>query len=239
MIPNSQFAYVLHSRPYRETSLIVDAFTREGGMVSMVAKGARAPGRNNKRALLQPFTPLTLQYSGRSDLKTLTGVDSAGSSIRLTGQRLICGLYCNELMIRLLATADPHPELFAEYENCLVHLSGSNTIPMNLRRFEFAMLEALGYAPDLGADNSGRRLEPDCHYRWDRSEGLQPAGAGDKNAMAGHAVLAIANGDWHLDGVLPVARQLTRGMLDELLGDKPLQSRELLRQSVAQQSGSD
>ncbi|MGB1139895.1 MAG: DNA repair protein RecO, partial [Halioglobus sp.] len=111
-----QPAFILHSRPYRDTSVMLDVLTPEHGRIGIVAKGARrSRRRGSDAALLQAFTPLLLSFTGRAELKTLTGVETAGVSSRLAGEHLYSALYINELLVRLLHRNDPHPRLFADY----------------------------------------------------------------------------------------------------------------------------
>jgi DNA repair protein RecO (recombination protein O) len=113
---NLQPAYILHSRPYRDSSVILEVFTPEHGRISALARGARRKSRGGSAAaLLQLFTPLLLSFSGRGELKTLTAREAAGTAVSLRGDRLYSGLYVNELLVRLLHRYDPHPQLFVAY----------------------------------------------------------------------------------------------------------------------------
>ena len=138
-------AYVLHSRSFRETSLIVEAFTREYGRVAVVARGVKS-ARSRRRNILQPFRPLLLSWNQKSDLGTLTGVDQVASPPALQGQALYCGLYLNELLMRLLHRGDPHIEVFERYRQILSELASDASPQPLLRIFEKHLLEAIGYA---------------------------------------------------------------------------------------------
>ena len=141
-----QPAFVLHTRHYRDSSLLLDVFTAQCGRISLVAKGARRPVRGRANAaILQPFIPLLLSFSGRSELKTLTGSEVAGQTQALKGDRLFSGIYLNELMIRLLHQQDAHPSLFVAYGNAVASLGSAESMDDVLRRFEFSLLQELGY----------------------------------------------------------------------------------------------
>ena len=141
-----QPAFVLHSRPYRDSSALLEVLTSEFGRISLVAKGARRSvrGRSNG-AILQPFIPLLLSFSGRAELKTVTGSEVAGDVVSLKGERLFSGIYLNELLIRLLHRNDTHPNLFIAYADAIATLGGERSMDDTLRQFEFILLEELGY----------------------------------------------------------------------------------------------
>jgi recombinational DNA repair protein (RecF pathway) len=142
---DDQPAFVLHTYPYRETSVIVEAFTAEYGRVAVVARGARRP-RSDLRGVLQAFQPLLLSWSGQAELKTLVKAEWRGGLPRIGGSALLCGFYLNELLLKLLAREDPHPRVYASYEAALAELAaGSEEAPV-LRRFELLLLAELGYA---------------------------------------------------------------------------------------------
>jgi DNA repair protein RecO (recombination protein O) len=234
---NFQPAYIVHSRAYRDTSLLLEAFTAEHGRISLVARGARQSGRRGSdAALLQPFRPLLISFSGRSDLKTLSKVEAAGMPAALRGERMYSGLYLNELIVRLLHPHHPHPQLFAQYSDTLSSLVGTESIEDSLRRFELALLDDLGYQLVLTEDSvSGAPLQDDAWYRYFPGQGLQLAiKAGDMSAGAaegfylGKHLLALAEGNFETD-VRRTAKQLLREVLMEHLGGKPLHSRELFR----------
>ena len=141
-------AYVLHSRPYRDTSLLVDFFTLEQGKVSAVAKGARRP--NSKlRSSIQPFVPLQITWGGRQELKSLINAEPVAPTMLLQGNALLCGLYVNELLDRLMLPFDPHPQLYVYYQYVLNELLSGEDIEGGLRTFEHRLLAELGLMPDL------------------------------------------------------------------------------------------
>ncbi len=230
---NLQPAYILHSRPYRDSSLILEVFCAEHGRLSLVGKGARRRTKGGSNAaLLQPFVPLLLSFSGRSEMKTLTQVEVAGAAVSLRGDRLFSAMYLNELLMRLLHRHDPHPRLFASYGNALGELADADSIESVLRRFELGLLEELGYSFSLQDDGiSGESLESEGWYHYHPDHGLVAGIAGSdpaRPAYSGADLLALARGEF--DGpARSTARRLLRQVLAVHLGDTPLKSRDLFR----------
>jgi len=234
---NLQPAYVMHSRPYRDSSALLDVFTAEYGRVSMVSRGSRRPSRRGSGvALLQPFIPLLLSFSGRSELKTLVATEPAQGLFALRGERMFSGMYMNELLVRLLHRNDPHPALFAAYDQALKALAGNSAADAVLRRFEFTVLEELGYGFDPGADGtSGQPIDAKLWYRYAPGVGLvvcHDTLACPTAAFTGSDLLTIASGEF--DGSVRLsAKRLLREALAVHLGDMPLRSRELFRSAGA------
>lgn len=212
-------AYVLHARPYRETSLLIDLFTLEHGLVSVVARGARKPG-SRLRALLQPFQSLQVAWQGRSELKNLRSAEATETSCMLQGRALLCGLYLNELLQRLLRPHDPHPRLFVYFRYALNELKLSQDIEGALRTFERQLLEQLGFALNAGA------LQPERRYVWSEERGLVVVESMSSGWPGSH-LLAIEQDQYDDPAVRRSAKQLMRLRLAPLLGEKPLRSREL------------
>ncbi|ABG42212.1 DNA replication and repair protein RecO [Paraglaciecola sp. T6c] len=223
--------YVLHRRAYRETSFLVNIFTLENGKVSAVVKGVRG-SKSDKKSLLQPFQPLLIGVSGRSELKNLQQVESTGAMIRLAGQALYCALYLNEVLNRVLADEIPHPEIFVLYQQSMHALVAQTNFEPVLRSFELGLLDALGYGIDLThdadtgqpvADNGYYRIVPElgCVYQGD----IRLSGC-----YSGQSLLNVASENWDKDSLL-AAKHITRTTLGELLGSKPLMSRELFKQT--------
>ncbi len=230
---NLQPSYILHSRPYRDTSALLDVFTAEHGRISLVARGARRQSRNgSKTALLQPFTPLLLSFSGRAELKTLTMTEAAGVAFPLRGDRMFSAMYLNELMVRLLHQNDPHPGLFAAYGTALQSLADNVALDAVLRRFEITLLDELGYSFDFDVDGaSGQPVCESRRYYYDPEYGLVALGEHtDKvaSAYAGCHLLQMACGEFGGD-VRFTAKRLLREVLASHLGELPLRSRELFR----------
>lgn len=211
-------AYVLHSRPYRETSLLVDLLTLEHGKVSVVARGARKPG-SRLRSTLQPFQSLQVGWQGRTDLKTLCMAEPVESLLMLQGKSLLCGLYLNELLQRLLRPFDSHPRLFVYFRYALNELRLGQDLEGALRTFERQLLEQLGFALDT------RSLQPGLSYRLDPERGLIVCNRAD--AYPAEHLQAIAEDHYDDPAVRRSAKRLMRNRLTPLLGDRPLHSREL------------
>ena len=157
-----QPAFILHSRHYGDTSLIVDVFARDLGRVSVLAKGYR---KKTNRGL-QPYTKLLLSWSGRSEMKTLTGVETSSTPTQLTGKQLYAALYVNEILLRLLPKMDAHPQLFDYYQHTLAQLAASNDVEPQLRGFEYQLLSELGYGLNFYNDATGEIIERQKYYRY-------------------------------------------------------------------------
>ena len=231
-------AFVLHTRPFKESSLILELFTLESGRCSVLAKGVRGNKKNSKRALLQPFQPLALSWVGRSDLKTLRQLEVIGQSFALVGIPSLSGLYMNELIMKLLIQWDPHPSIFDMYQTSLNRLSSKETPSIVLREFELALLDELGYGIDWLCDIHGDVIEPDVDYGFIPDQGFIPLVAMPKEGLQarGIHIIAIGKRDWEHKGSLAVARKVIRAIIDPLVDHKELNSRKLLQQTLAIQS---
>lgn len=218
-------AYVLHTRAYRETSLLVDLITAEFGRVSLVARGAKR-GKAKVSSLLQPFIPLQVSWYGNGELFTLKEVEVSGPSYRLLGKTAICGLYLNELLMRILPKWDPCMVTFANYQQALLHI---NDNPQEvLRRFEKELLTNLGYALQLTVDvETGEDIKADRHYMYDPALGLRPVKANHVGALQGANLMALHNDEYYPE-MLADAKRLMRIVLSYYLGSKKLVTRELL-----------
>ena len=223
---SDEVAFVLHRRPYGETSLLVDLFACNGGRLRLVARGAR------RNRVGQPFTELAVAWSGRSQLKTLTRAEPMPASCpALAGRVLYLGLYLNELLLRLLPEGDPHPRLYERYRTLLTVLAAGAEAEPALRRFELALLEDLGYGIALAHTLEGDPVRPEADYRFVGGAGLTLAGvpAGRGEPLRGAHLLAIAADDYRDPAVRHSAKRLLRAALAEHLGTRPLRSRELFR----------
>ncbi|RBW50691.1 DNA repair protein RecO [Marinobacter sp. F3R11] len=222
-------AYVIHRRPWRETSLIVDLFTLNHGRMSVIAKGASS-SKSPLKAQLQPFQPLLLSWVGRGDLKTLTQVDVRdGPALRSTVS-LYSGLYLNELIQRILPQSDPYPTLFAAYIETLALLADTSDVEPVLRRFEQVFSAALGYdfAWDLATD-TGQAIRATHTYCYDPEQGIV-AGVSEGvrlQNLPGEALLALAGGDYETAASRRVSKRVMRVLTDYLLQGRPLNSRSL------------
>lgn len=240
MLNAAQFqpAYILHTRPYRDSSLLIDAFTASQGRISLIAKAARGIHSKNSRfkGLLQAFVPLSLSWRGKTELLNLLNAEPSGLFLPpLTGQLLICGLYLNELLIRLLYRYDPHPSLFQAYQTALT------TLPQNpnivLRLFEKRLLAELGYALHLNQDNQTQQpILPDQYYQFIPSQGLficlNTSLTNKSSLFSGASLLAIYYEQWTTPDQLLDAKRLFRFALHHLLEGKSIRSRELLSYST-------
>ncbi|MEA3299778.1 MAG: DNA repair protein RecO [Porticoccaceae bacterium] len=221
--------YVLHSRPYRETSQLLTLFTADHGRFNAIGRASRRQHAGN---CLRPFCALRLAWRGKSELKTLASAEPLRSPALLAGDRLFVGLYLNELLARLLHEHEPHPELFQRYHQALEILGGGGEVEPVLRIFELMLLEDLGYGLELAIDmESGAPVEPGLRYVFFPGEGVRLHRAGERgfSLFSGEHLLAIAAGELDDAEVLKAAKQLTRQALGPYLGNKPLASRELFR----------
>ena len=229
-----QNGYVLHTRPYRDNSLLVEFFSRDYGRVSLVARGAK--GRKTRggsvAALLQLFQPVSCAWTGRGELKTLTGCELLGSATSLAGKAVFSGLYVNELLVRLLHHEDPHQVLFDRYHQVVEELRSSLDQELVLRGFEFALLEELGYGFALDLDGrSGESVASDCCYHYHPDYGLVQAAAGANNRLPRYRGCDLQDIAQGISGAAgrKCAKRLMRQVLATHLGEKPLRSRELFR----------
>ena len=224
-------AFVLHARSWRETSLLVEAFSRGHGRLGMIARGARRP-KSRMRGLLQPFVPLLLSWRGRGELATLTSAETAGIVLPPAGSAVVVGFYLNELVLRFLHRHDPEPTLFDHYRAALDAIShGSHPEPV-LRIFEKRLLQATGYALELEREaRSGLAIEPDANYRYTTDAGPEPwtNGTGAGVCVSGSTLLALARENLADRRALREARQLLRSIIDEHCGGRAFASRSLWR----------
>jgi DNA repair protein RecO (recombination protein O) len=224
-----QRCFVLHRREFGNTSLIVEVFSPEHGRFAALAKGARRP-RGGSAAVLQPFQPLWLSWGGGGEVRTLLRSEAAGRPFALAGEALYCGLYLNELLVRLLGRGDPHADLFAFYHGALEALAGSGESEPVLRRFELQLLQELGYGPVLDREaGAGRALRPDASYAYREGQGLVAAAGAAQPGICGQTLLSLAAGEDLTPEQARELRGLMRQLLAPLLGPRPLKSRELFR----------
>lgn len=233
--------YVLHSLAWRETSLIVEVFTRDEGRLGVVARGARRP-RSPLRGLLQPFQPLGLRYSAKGELRSLMGAEWLGGLGALSGDALLAGFYLNELLMRLMPREDPHPSLFDAYASAMLRLADSQVDAGSvLRWFECRLLREMGVAPEFGS-TQGAPVDAESQYALVFGESIVPA---DGQAIAesagmlvsGQTLLALSRYDASDDGqnlfsmdadVALEAKRLLRGLIRHQLGESGLQSRQAM-----------
>ncbi len=228
-------AFVLHLRPYRETSALIDLFTLNKGRIHVVARGIRRP-KSGK--LLQPFTQLQVSYSGRSQLKTLIGTDVIEHHW-LRGNGLYSGMYLNELLIRMVGVEDPHPLLYRGYQHTVDALALGEDVEPLLRRFELLLLQEAGYAISLEVDGqSGENICSDHYYRYEAETGfirtryVSNETGSRSHIFCGRHLLAIHREDFSESETRRCAKQLLRDALKPHIGNSPLQSRSLFLAGV-------
>ncbi len=221
---------MLHRRAFRDSSQIVDILSRNHGRLAVVARGVRAR-RSRWRGLLEPFRPLSLGWSLRGDLGTLTAAEPVGSAHTLGPRHVLGGFYINELLLNLTHRHDPQPEVYDLYAGAVGALAAGADLATTLRCFELDLLDELGYGLTLDreADN-GRVLEPAARYRVEAGRGVQALGAGSQGARGypGEVLLAVAARRFSEPGALRAARRLTRAALDALLDGRELKTRRVL-----------
>jgi DNA repair protein RecO (recombination protein O) len=226
-----QPAFVLHTRLYRETSLLVDLFTEDQGRVSAIARGARRP-KSSHAGLLQPFIPLLVSTIGRGELKTLTQAEPDGPCFQLIGDRLLSGLYLNELCVRLVPSQLPVPEFYAVYAQTVALLASDQPLAPALRLFEKHLLSCLGHDLCLLHDKDQQPIQADQHYLYDPEQGpyrISPDSvpASMAGLVAGQTLLDLAEDKLQDPLSCAQAKSLLQSMIRQLLGGKPILSRGL------------
>jgi DNA repair protein RecO (recombination protein O) len=232
----SEPGFILHTIPYRETSLLVDIFTLNHGRLRCVAKGFRKPNKKGIAKTLFPYTEHHFQWQGRGELKTLIQADPIQAPVFLKQESLFVGLYINELLYKLLHQNDPHPSLYDFYHQLMAQLSSSAIEQAVLRRFEVLLLEELGYGLVLDAEaETGQAVSAEHLYYYIPDQGLkliQDQNANKTRALSGADIIALSQGQLEQKSVLRTAKQLTRQVIDFYLDGKALNSRELYRQHL-------
>ncbi|MDR1351539.1 MAG: DNA repair protein RecO [Zoogloeaceae bacterium] len=228
---DAQPAYVLHTRPYRETSLLVEAFSRDYGRVALLARGARRP-HSTLRGLIMAFQPLELSWSGKGEVLTLMKAEWQGGQPLLSGLPLFCGYYLNELLLRLLPREDAHPRLFEQYWRILRRLGQTARQEMaesGLRSFERALLSELGYGLTLDRDHLGQPIAAAAHYRYEIERGpvFAPTRDAAQPTLIGQSLLDMACDDYANAVTRSEAKQLMRRLLAYYLEGAELHSRTL------------
>lgn len=222
-----QPAYVLHTRRYGDSSLIADLLTRDQGRLACVSKGALRARRPDTR--LQSFQALLVELRGRGEVLTLARAESSSAPLRLEGRKLYCGLYLNELILKLTARQDPSPALFDDYAGAIRGLCEDESAEPVLRRFEVRLLMHLGLGMALETDNTGQPIEADRCYTYEIGSGAGPVAAGPAGSFSGKTLLALRAGEFEEDATRQQARQLMRRIIDYHLDGRPLRSRDLFR----------
>jgi DNA repair protein RecO (recombination protein O) len=236
-----QPGFILHRRPYRDSSLLVEAFTRDYGRVGLVARGAKR-GRAATAGLLEPFQPLLISWAGKGELPTLTNVELSGAIVELKGDELLGAFYITELMMRLLQRHISHSELFERYAEALGQLARGGTLEWYLRLFERDLLQELGYGLLLThTADTGEEIQPQGRYCYHPEAGPHACeGFDDMGVIVnGRTLMAISNGSAADKMVLAESKRLMRSTLSLYLGDKPLASRELFRKRYSMKSSQE
>lgn len=220
--------FLLHQRPYRESSLICELFSREHGRLGAFARAARGP--RTRFTGLQPFRPMLLSWTGRGEAPTLTAAEPDGPPpAALAGERLLSAFYLNELLLKLTVAHDPQPELYRHYAATLAQLRAGAALEPLLRRFEKRLLELLGYGLEFAREVEGRPLEAGAYYHFHAGAGLRPATAG-AGAIAGRVLLALAADEPLEDHESQrQARAVLRAAIDHCLDGRELRVRAVAR----------
>src|SRR6266581_155587 len=219
----SREAFILHGYAYRETSLLVEVFTRGFGRISMVARGARG-ARSALRGVLLAFQPLALSWFGKGEVRTLARAEA-----------LLCGFYLNELLLRLLPREDPHDALFLRYQEALARLASEADSAPALRSFEKALLKELGYAMSFERDSAnGSAVDPAKTYTYDPERGpIEVKGAAVEPLVSGRTLLDMARDDYADPQTQQQAKALMRALINHRLEYQPLRSRQVFRDLLA------
>lgn len=236
---NNEPGFILHTYPFKETSVVAEAFTRGHGRVALIARGARRPA-SSLRGLVQPFTPLLLSWFGKSDLKTLHTAERQGGLVPPQGRALLCGFYLNELLLRLLARGDAHELLYERYAGTVGQLAGeacatdyerTACFERILRRFEKSLLGEVGYGAtfDIEAD-SGAPIEAGVRYVFQPGRGALRSTGQPGCPVSGQTLIDLAADRFDRPATLAEAKALMRALINHTLGAKPLYTRQLLRE---------
>jgi len=224
-----QPAYILHHRPFRDSSQILDVLTRDHGKVAVVARGSRG-SKSRLAGVLRPFLPLRVSWVAKSDLGTLTGAEAAGAPAGMRGDALLSAYYVNELMLHFLHRHDPQPEIYELYAEVIRKLCGADNVAACLRGFELELLGLLGYAVSLDhVAGTHEDVEPERNYDYRVEQGPVPVDRAEGPLVfKGSTLLAIGAGQLDDDDVLRAANRLMRDIVTHHLGGKELKSRKVL-----------
>ena len=223
---NTDECFLLHQRPYGETSIISEVFTKKNGKMSLIAKGAKKP-KSKFFGYLVPFYKLNITYSGRSELKTLTNIDRDLSDFNNTlSKKSYSLLYINELLIKLLPKDASHLELFNLYESFLEEASKKKEIEIVLRHFELDLLDMLGYGLDYDNDiDNNNPIVPNAFYTFISEKGFKES---DKAGLSGEHIISIKNRN--LEEVPRKSlKEITTKAIRFFLDGKELSSREIFK----------
>ena len=223
----NQNVYILHTYPFKETSLIVELFSEHHGRIPVVAKGARRP-RSILRGMLQAFQPLQATWSGNGDIKTLHNIEWSAKYLAIDGDALICGFYLNELLIRLLLREGTHSGLFKFYHEAIEMLSLKNNLSVTLRRFELRLLQELGYQVPLKLDGNSQPVLAEKVYRYQAEYGASDSSESkDGIKVMGQTLIDMNVDNYESSQTEKQSKLLMRYLIAHYLGNKPLNSKQL------------
>ncbi|HET9391821.1 MAG TPA: DNA repair protein RecO [Steroidobacteraceae bacterium] len=222
-------AYILHHRPYRDTSRILEVLTREHGRLSLFARAVRGP-KARLAAVLQPFQLLLLSWSGRGEAAQLTAAEAVAHDAPLPPASLMASFYLNELLLKLTTRHDPLPALFDDYHAAVESLRHGRSQEPVLRIFEKRLLDSLGYGPDIaGEAHTGKPIAADAYYHFRPAQGLVPAMAGASGALAGASLIRLAEEQLSDARELEDSRRLLQAALAHCLEGRELNTRTVAR----------
>ena len=225
---SDQPAFVLHRRDWQNSSYILDLLTMDYGRVSVIAKGAR---KARNRAHYQPFSLLTVSWSGRQESKTLTAIE--GQVLPIDEQHYLTLMYANELLMQLIPRQEPAVDIFRAYLDLLKQAS-NELLEADVREFELAVLRGLGYFGEIDRDRNGREVQAGGSYLFEAGAGFTPCAAGSRNAISGQDLLDWEQKKYELGNVLLVARTVMRQSIDDSLEGRQLKSRQVYQQMKKQ-----
>jgi len=231
--------YILHTRPFKETSLLLNVFGENIGRFSLVAKGVKRKKAQALKAILQPFNLLSIEFTGRGELKTLCHAEPINQPSRMPSRALACGYYLNELLLRSTQEWQEFPELFIYYQHTLKNLhsdceSDSVDYAHYLRNFEVQLLAELGVSPDWQSDIDGSEIRPNSAYQFIVEQGFMLVNSGPANGQPnltshqflGQSIIDLGRGEYH-KASLKSSQRVTQLLLRQIIGTKPLESRKL------------
>lgn len=234
---DTELAYILHKRPFRDSSQILDVFTREHGRISLMSRGSRG-ARSKTGSPLQLFRPLLVSWQGRGEMPYLNNAEMAEiAAPKLAGHALISAMYVNELLVYLLHKHDVHKDVFEHYHECLYALCNARNIEIVLRLFEKSLLQALGFGLNLVCDaDTGEAVEDDRHYVYHYEHGPVLCDSNYSSmvnpVVSGDSLVAYDQNRLESRQQCVEIKALMRYVLKHQLGQRQLKSRELFRKSV-------
>jgi DNA repair protein RecO (recombination protein O) len=224
-----QPAFILHHRPFRDSSQILDVISRDHGKLALVARGSRGP-KSRLRGILRPFMPLSMSWILKSDLGTLTGAEIHGAPLSLSGDALLSGYYVNELLLHFLHRHDPQPDIFDLYAHTIRSLAAAQSIAPCLRRFEIELLKQLGYALNFDHESTTQQaLQAHQNYEYRVEQGPVEVSKVEGSLVFSGAILTAIGAEEFDDAeTLRAANRLMREVVSFHLGGKELKSRKVL-----------